>query len=55
MQDIFAFDQTGVAEDNSVLGDFAATGIRPKFADKLKASGIILPPDIFEPPARVSS
>src|SRR5436309_2130852 len=54
MQDIFAFDQTGVADDNSVLGDFAATGVRPKFADKLKASGIVLPPDIFEQTARVS-
>src|SRR5213594_4851436 len=54
MQDIFVFDQTGVAADNSVLGDFAATGIRPKFADKLRVSGIVLPPDIFEQPARVS-
>src|SRR5436189_3930404 len=55
MQDIFVFDQTGVAADNSVLGDFAATGIRPKFADKLRVSGIVLPPDIFEQPARVPS
>ena len=55
MQDIFVFDQTGVAADNSVLGDFAATGIRPKFANKLKVSGIVLPPDIFEQRARVSN
>ena len=55
MQDIFVFDQTGVAADNSVLGDFAATGIRPKFADKLRVSGIVLPPDIFEQRSRVSS
>jgi len=55
MQDIFVFDQTGVAADNSVLGDFAATGIRPKFANKLRVSGIVLPPDIFEQRARVSN
>ena len=29
-------------------GTFTATGIRPKFADKLKASGINLPANLFE-------
>jgi pilus assembly protein CpaF len=51
MQDIFVFKQQGVAPDGQVLGKFTATGIRPKFADKLKASGITLPAAFFEPAA----
>jgi len=50
MQDIFVFDQQGVSPDGRVIGSFAATGVRPKFADKLRASGIALPPNIFERP-----
>jgi pilus assembly protein CpaF len=53
MQDIFVFEQQGVSAEGRVLGGFTATGIRPKFAEKLKASGIILAPDIFEPPVHV--
>jgi hypothetical protein len=30
------------------LGRFRATGVRPKMADQLKTSGIVLPPNIFE-------
>ncbi len=48
MQDIFVFEKIGIAEDGKVLGAMRATGIRPKFAEQLRASGIILPPDIFE-------
>jgi len=49
MQDIFVFDQQGVSPEGRVLGEFVPTGIRPNFAEKLKASGITLPPNIFEP------
>ncbi len=49
MQDIFVFEQQGVSPEGRVLGSFTATGIRPKFADKLKTSGIILSPGLFEP------
>jgi len=49
MQDIFVFEQQGVSSDGRVLGGFTPTGIRPKFAEKLKASGITFPADIFEP------
>jgi pilus assembly protein CpaF len=49
MHDIFVFDQQGVSPEGRVLGAFAPTGVRPRFAEKLKASGIALPPDIFEP------
>jgi len=48
MQDVFVFEKQGVAPDGHVLGAFTATGIRPKFADKLKASGIPVPASFFE-------
>ncbi len=47
LQDIFVFEKRGIAEDGKVLGRFRATGIRPKFADKLETAGIKLPPDLF--------
>jgi pilus assembly protein CpaF len=53
MQDIFVYEQQGVSAEGRVLGEFAATGIRPRFAEKLRASGIVLAPDIFEPPVHV--
>jgi pilus assembly protein CpaF len=48
MQDVFVFEKQGVSPDGRVLGTFTATGIRPKFADKLKASGISVPASFFE-------
>src|SRR5579864_86494 len=48
MQDVFLFEKHGVSPDGRTLGTFTATGIRPKFADKLKASGINLPANFFE-------
>ena len=44
--DIFAFEQTGV-EEGKVIGRLRPTGLRPKFMDKIEASGIHLPPSIF--------
>ena len=49
LQDLFVFEKMGVRDDGIVLGGFRTTGIRPKFAEQLEASGIILPVDIFEP------
>jgi len=48
MQDIFVFEKHGISSDGRVLGTFTATGIRPKFADKLTASGISVPGSYFE-------
>jgi pilus assembly protein CpaF len=48
LQDIFVFDRLGVGANNRVLGRFRATGLRPNFAERLKVSGILLPPNIFE-------
>jgi len=47
MQDIFAFKRQGIGAAGEVLGEFAPTGIRPKFAERLLAAGIRLPADMF--------
>ena len=49
MQEIFAFRQTGVADDGTVLGHSSATGVRPRFAERLRTFGVNLPPSVFEP------
>jgi pilus assembly protein CpaF len=48
MQDIFAFDRTGVDESGKVHGAFRATGIRPKFAERLATAGCRLRPALFD-------
>src|ERR1041384_3481582 len=48
LQDIFVFEKRGISPEGKVLGRFAATGIRPKFYEKLLAAGIRLPADIFD-------
>jgi pilus assembly protein CpaF len=53
MQDIFVFEKQGVAPDGHVIGTFAATGIRPRLAEKLKTSGIAVPAALFEHAVRV--
>lgn len=52
MQEIFIFQQTGVDADGHVIGHFQATGVRPKFADKLLARGVTLPDAMFDPARR---
>jgi pilus assembly protein CpaF len=47
MQDIFVFRKSGVSEDGKVLGQYLATGIRPKFADRLAVSGVSISADLF--------
>jgi pilus assembly protein CpaF len=46
MTDIFIYEQTGV-ENGQIVGRLRPTGLRPKFMDKIEASGIHLPPSIF--------
>jgi pilus assembly protein CpaF len=48
MQDIFVFERLGLASDGRVRGRFRATGIRPKCAERLAASGVQLPREMFE-------
>jgi pilus assembly protein CpaF len=50
MQDIFVFRKRGVRESGEVIGEFVATGVRPKFAEKLLVSGIHFPIAMFDAP-----
>jgi pilus assembly protein CpaF len=52
MQEIFAYRQTGLTPEGKVQGHFQATGVRPKFSDRLKAFGIVLPDAMFDPSRR---
>jgi pilus assembly protein CpaF len=48
MQEIFQFERKGVDKDGKVIGRFRPTGVRPRFAEKLKAHGMQLPRSFFE-------
>jgi pilus assembly protein CpaF len=48
LQDIFVFEKRGMAPSGKVLGRFCATGILPKFNEKLVTAGIRLPLDTFD-------
>ena len=47
LQDIFVFEKTGIDPQGKVLGHFKATGIRPKFADRLEIAGVEVPEELF--------
>jgi len=48
LQDIFVFEKRGLSPSGQVLGRFCATGILPKFNEKLVTAGIRLPLDMFD-------
>jgi pilus assembly protein CpaF len=48
LQDIFLFEKRGLRADGKVLGRFVATGIVPKFAERLRASGIAFSNSLLE-------
>ena len=50
MQDIFVFQKRGINENGEVVGEFVATGVRPKFAERLLVTGIHLPINMFNNP-----
>ncbi len=52
MQEVFRFEQTGLDTDGRVRGQFVTTGIRPRFAQRLRSRGIALREDLFEPASR---
>jgi len=54
MQDIFVFEKTGLTEAGRVTGRFRATGIRPKFYERLRAAGMQLPASIFQTVVEIS-
>src|SRR3974377_2634068 len=49
MQEFFKFLITGTAPDNTVIGHFQATGVRPRFLGELTAMGIKIPGSYFDP------
>ena len=49
MQEIFTYKQTGVGSSGEVEGYFQATGVRPKFMDRLHTFGVRLSDDMFDP------
>ena len=49
MQEILSFQQTGVAADGTVRGEFVPTGVRPRFMDRLTLRGFTLPNSLFGP------
>ena len=51
-QDIFTFEQQGVDEEGRVRGFHRATGVRPKFSERLLQAGINLGPELFDPSRR---
>ena len=53
MQDVFIYKQTGVDSEGQVKGYFQAGGVRPRFMERLKARGIVLPDNLFDPSRRM--
>ncbi len=48
LQDLFVFEKAGISMEGRVQGRFSATGIRPKFYEKILAMGLRLPAELFE-------
>jgi pilus assembly protein CpaF len=48
MHDIFKFERKGIGPDGNVIGVFRPTGIRPKFLERLRVSGVLLGAELFE-------
>ena len=53
-QDIFVFEQQGVDQDGRVRGFYRATGVRPKFSERLQQTGIRLGAELFDPANRIT-
>jgi pilus assembly protein CpaF len=47
MQDVFVYEREGVDEAGNVIGRFRATGIRPRFTERMQAYGVDLPVSLF--------
>jgi pilus assembly protein CpaF len=49
MHEIFRYEQTGVDGEGRVQGQFRATGVRPRFAERLRMFGAAVPDSAFDP------
>ncbi len=54
MQEIFSFVRKGIGPNGKVIGAFRPSGIRPKFLERLRVAGVLLPPALFETAMEVS-
>jgi pilus assembly protein CpaF len=54
MQEIFTFNKKGIGPDGRVIGAFQPSRIRPRFLERLRISGVVLPPALFERETLVS-
>ena len=54
MQEIFLFKQTGLGENGAVLGHFCATGVRPRFVERLRTHGVTVADNLFDPTRQYS-
>ena len=54
MQEIFSFNKKGIGPDGKVIGAFTPSRIRPRFLERLRVAGIILPPSLFERETQVN-
>ncbi len=52
MQEIFTYQRTGVGQDGTVRGHFRATGVYPRFAERLRVYGVGLPDETYDPARR---
>jgi pilus assembly protein CpaF len=48
MQDIFRYRQLGIDQNGRAFGQFESTGVRPSFMQRLEASGLKLPTNLFQ-------
>ena len=49
MQEVFSFKQTGVDQHGKVIGAFRASGVRPRFCERLKSFGVAVDEALFDP------
>ena len=54
MQEIFIFNKKGIGPDGRVIGVFQPSRIRPRFMERLRVAGVILPPSLFETETQVN-
>jgi pilus assembly protein CpaF len=52
LQEVFTFDRVGLSDDGKIIGDFRATGVRPRFADRCRLFGAPIPDELFSPTPR---
>jgi pilus assembly protein CpaF len=49
MQEVFSFKQTGMDPQGKVLGQFRASGVRPRFCERLRSFGVEVDERLFDP------